>query len=80
MRAASALVIVLNETCVQIARACSELLGSGGFDALHVELWSEGEATKRKKITRKITPITPITVTDADYGDNADYGSITRLR
>lgn len=30
------------------ARACAELMGMG-FDALYVELWSEGEAAKRKK-------------------------------
>ncbi len=29
-------------------RACAELM-AGGFDALYVELWSEGEAAKRKK-------------------------------
>ena len=30
------------------ARACAELV-NGGFDPFYVELWSEGDATKRKK-------------------------------
>jgi predicted SprT family Zn-dependent metalloprotease len=32
----------------RFARACAELI-DGGFDPLYVELWSDGEAAKRKK-------------------------------
>jgi hypothetical protein len=31
------------------AQACAEIVSGGGFDPFYVELWSEGDATKRKK-------------------------------
>jgi predicted SprT family Zn-dependent metalloprotease len=39
------------------ARACAELIG-GGFEALYIELWQEGDAAKRKKKTASKTRYT----------------------
>jgi predicted SprT family Zn-dependent metalloprotease len=39
------------------ARACAELI-RGGFDALYVERWSDGDAAKRKKKTASKTKYT----------------------
>jgi hypothetical protein len=46
----------------RFAKACAALIG-GGFDPFYVELWSEGDAAKRKK---KAASKTRYTCSDCD--------------